>query len=243
MKKNIGAILGFFAVVVLVMPALNAQDEKKAEKKDVEKNKDDEKKPEPKTPVEKLVYGQKLVTKVKRLSEGSLFVEIQELDPKKVYDFNVWKNQQSVNLAKQQYSIQTQRDFKARFTAIQNYQKSLATFQQDVAKRQTQLYSTKELELRAGENAKYRTLYPPVEFDDQGFEKKWTKKELDERRDKTGLPGFAVETDALKAGQVVEVYLAKVAPAKKKKGPDEDLELAPNRPEYVMIVILPGGPR
>ena len=129
---------------------------------------------------------------------------------------------------------------------MQNYQRDVGTFQSEIAKRQTQLYSKRDLELRAGDMVKYRSLFPPIEFDDAGFEKKWTKKELDERRDKTGLPGFAVEADALKVDQTVEIYLAKVAPpakAAKKKGPDDDDLPMMNRPEYVMIVILPGGPR
>ncbi len=250
MKRSIGAVLGFLAVLILLMPASNAQDEKKEEKKEEKKadKKDDEKKKdEPKKAIEKLVFGQKMVTKIKRIGESrELFVEIQEIDQKKVYDFNSWKVKRQAELAKQQYTAQTTKDFKARFTALQNYQRDAGAFQGEIAKRQTQLYSKRELELRSVDMVKYRSIIPPIEFDDQGFEKKWTKKELEERRDKTGLPGFPVEADSLKVDQTVEVYLAKVAPPVKgkKKGPDDDdLGPMPYRPEFVMIVILPGGPR
>ena len=96
------------------------------------------------------------------------------------------------------------------------------------------------MDVRAAENVKVRSLFPPVEFTDEGFQKKWTKKELEARRDKTGLPGFPVELDALKSGQKIEIYMAKQAlPAKgaKKKGPNDDDPVI-GRLEFVMVVIL-----
>ena len=77
----------------------------------------------------------------------------------------------------------------------------------------------------------------PIEFDDQGFQKKWTKKEKEERKDKTGLVGYPSDFDAIKSGQYVDLYMAKVAPpTKKKKGPDD--EPVSDRKEFVMVVIV-----
>ena len=76
------------------------------------------------------------------------------------------------------------------------------------------------------------------------------KKELEERRDKTGLPGFPVDFDQLKSGQYVELYMVKPAPMKaqpkKKKGPDDDPPPETmGRPEFIMVVILsdPAAPK
>jgi hypothetical protein len=164
---------------------------------------------------------------------------------------------QQLAQATQQYNTgMASKDFKARITAQQNYAKAQATYQNDTYKFQVELakkdvYSTKPWDVRAHDEAKVRAMTPPVEFDDLGFEKKWTKKELEERRDKTGLPGFAVEFDQIKSGQYVEIYMAKVAPPakdkdqpKKKKGPDDDPvpPEAKARPEFMMIVILQQPP-
>ena len=84
-----------------------------------------------------------------------------------------------------------------------------------------------------------RALTPPIEFDDQGFQKKWTKKELEAKKDKTGLPGYPADFDALKSGQYVDIYMAKVAPpTKKKKAPDDEAPAAADRKEFVMMVIV-----
>jgi hypothetical protein len=254
---RIGLIIAFLALLTLILPSLPAQDGKKDgdknekkedpkqdEKKDADK-KDEAKKPEPKKAPEKLVYGTKLITKIVSISAESareISIELQERDPQKVFEYNKWHAQRTQQLARQQFDASRQTDFNARRNALLNYQRDLANFQVESSKRSNNLTSPKAMEIRAADNAKVRTLLLPIEFDDMGFQKKWTKKELDERRDKTGLPGFAVDFDALKQGQFVEVYLAKPAPAAKgqgkKKGPaDDDLPAVKNVQEYVMIVI------
>ncbi len=90
-------------------------------------------------------------------------------------------------------------------------------------------------------------MYPPVQYDDNGRLKKWTKKELETLKGSSKLPGYGSDFDMLKTGQFVEVYFAKPpAPAKdkgsaatkKKKGDDDPPEpMAMNRPEVVLIVI------
>ena len=99
--------------------------------------------------------------------------------------------------------------------------------------------------MRGGENAKVRSLILPVEFDDAGNPKKLSKKDLDERRDKSGLPGFPTEFDSIKPGQYVEIYMVKQVATKKdgkKKGPDDDdPPMTKTGQEYVLIVILTDG--
>jgi hypothetical protein len=233
------------------------KDEPKKDKDEPKKDDEKKKKDEPKK--EKLNYGQKFVTKVisANVEAREFTVETREIDQKKQYDVQVWQTQRNTQLAQQLAQANqalaqgmASKDFKARIAAQQNYAKAMANYERDVYNFKVELAkkdvtTVKPFDVRANDEAKVRSMNPPVEFDDQGFQKKWTKKELEERRDKTGLPGFAVEWDHVKAGQTVEIYLVK-APAppkdqpKKKKGPDDDPvpPEAKGRPEFIMIVIL-----
>jgi hypothetical protein len=276
--KRIGLMIGFLALLLVLLPSLTAQDEKKKdeaktekkdeakkdeakkdepkkddaakkdEKKDPEKKDDEKKKPESKkVEKEKLVYAAKFQTKIvsANAENGREFtIEVQEIDQKKVYDMNVWKAQRMGQLGQQAAQISTQKDPKARLTSMATYQRDMATYNIEVAKRSANLTTGKNMEVKASENAKVRITFPPVEFDDNGFQKKWTKKELEARRDKTGLPGYPADFDAIKSGQYIEIYLAKAAPApaktpaKKRAPDDDDPPVVTTRQEYVMIVIL-----
>jgi hypothetical protein len=259
--KKIGLFIGFLAVLAFMLPGLPAQDEKKKEaektdKKDPEKKdekKDPEKKDEKKDPEkksekkvepkkEKLVYGNKFYTKIlgfKGDSNRDLTIETQVIDEKKVQDMQNWSAQRQQQLGQQYAKAAMIQKIQDRINALNAWQKDSANYQQELAKRQSNVYSPRSMEVKAHETAKVRALTPPVEFDDLGVQKKWTKKDLEERKDKTGLPGFPVEFDALKSGQYVEIYMAKVAPmTKKKKGPDDDDPPAmKDRNEFVLIVI------
>jgi hypothetical protein len=273
--KRIGLMIGFLALLVLALPSLTAQNEKKdaaktdqkddakkdeakkdepkkeeakkdEPKKDDAKKDDEKKKAEPKkVDKEKLSYGA-VYQGVKIVSANAengrdLTIEVQELDPKKVYDLNVWKAQQLNSLAQQQFNMQKiqPKDVQGRVNAQANYAKAAAQYQIELAKRN--VYSPKNLDVKSAENAKVRIMYLPPEFDDAGAVKKFTKKEIEERKDKTGLPGFPADFDAVKSGQYIDIYMAKQAPAKaqpKKKGPDDDdVPVAQPRQEYVLIVI------
>lgn len=245
--KRIGLLLGLFAVTIFVLPTWTAQDVKKdAVKKDQDKadpeKKPDDKKPAKKPAPEKLVFSKKFATKVTSIGSSSreITVETYEPDPQKVQAFQTWVVQQQQTLAQQQFSALKQTNFSARANALASYQKAVYQFEiQAAQKGGINLMSVKPLELRAAENAKVRSMSLPIEFDDLGFQKKWTKKELDERRDNTGLPGFPVDFDAIKSGQLVEVYLAKQAPMAKgkKKGPDDDDPPMAKGQEFVLIII------
>src|SRR5258706_9966908 len=112
--KRIGLLIALFAGFLLMLPSMPAQDAKKdgdkAQKKDDEKKdeakkddkkapdkKDDEKKPaaKDKKQTEKMPpHGQVIRTKILSANGASnreFTVELQEVDPKKVYDLNVWK--------------------------------------------------------------------------------------------------------------------------------------------------------
>jgi hypothetical protein len=268
LMKRIGLLIALFAGLILVLPPITAQDGKKdadkAQKKDDEKSnkkddekkdpekKDDEKKEEKKKekkPIEKMpAYGQVIRTKILSVNGASnrdFTIELQEVDQKKVYDYNNWKAQRATQLAQQQFNASTQKDVNQRFQQLANYQRDLANFQIESAKRSTQIYSTKPLEVRGHEDAKVRTLFLPVQFDDQGFPKKWTEKEKREFRGETQIPGYPSDFDQIKSGQVIDLYLfKKPAPAKgekKKKGPDDDPVPMAAAPEFILLVILTEG--
>jgi hypothetical protein len=247
--KRLGLLIAFFAFLAFVMPTFTATGEKKEGEKDKDEKKEPEKKePEKKPPVEKFTYGEKVISKILSISPDSsrdITIERKEIDQKKVYENNLWSAQRMAQLAQQQAQAASQKDFKARAQQLANYQRDLANYQIELAKRQQNIYIGKPWDLRGAENAKARSMSLPVEFDDAGFIKKWTKKEIEERKDKTGLPGFSVDFAALKSGQYVEVYFPKAVPAKagpKKKGPDDDdPPIAKDRREYILVVILQEG--
>jgi hypothetical protein len=95
-------------------------------------------------------------------------------------------------------------------------------YQQRMA--QANVYSMKPVDVKATENCKVRTIFPPTQYDDAGNLKKWSKKELAELKANSKLPGFPAEFDLLKPGQWVEVYLAKPA---KEKGTSKDTKAMP----------------
>ena len=224
---------------------------KKDDAKDPEK-KEPEKKAKEKKPIEKMpAHGQVIRTKIISASGQSnreFTVELQEVDPKKVFDLNVWKTQQTNNLAQQQINIAkiSPKDLNGRANALNNYNRAMAQYQVDLAKRSTQIYTAKPLEVRAHEDAKVRTSFLPVQFDDQGFPKKWTEKDKKEFRGHTEIPGYPADFDAIKSGQVIDLYMfKKPAPAKdapkKKKGPDDDPAPMMTTPEFVLVVIIAEG--
>jgi hypothetical protein len=272
--KRIGFLIALFAGLILLLPPITAQDGKKdadsTQKKDEEKsekkdaankddkkdseNKDDEKKDKKdekkKKPIEKMpAYGQVIRTKILSVNGASnrdFTIELQEVDPKKVLDYNTWKAQRTAQLAQQQFNASTQKDLNQRIQQLANYQRDLANFQVESAKRSTQLTSTKPLEVRGHEDAKVRTLFLPVQFDDQGFPKKWTEKEKREFRGETQIPGYPSDFDQIKSGQFIDLYMfKKPAPAKgepkKKKGPDDDPMPMVGVPEFILVVIIAEG--
>lgn len=267
--KALGLMITVFALAVCLLPGLTAQekkaddakaekkDAKAADKKDTEKKdatkKDENKDPEKKTAEkktaekdekkkkaeeERVVYGQTVVTKIVSMrpeSAHEFSVEMKQLDPERVAAFQLWAQQQQFNLSRNpnpQALIQFQ---------IQMQQKQA-----------TDIYSNKVVDVRAVDGIKVRSMYPPQVFDDRGNVKKWTAKELAKLKGTSKLKGYPSDMDALKIGQIVELYFAKTTPpvktaaaglkgkalAKKKIDDDDDPAVAKMQPEVVMIVIL-----
>jgi pentapeptide MXKDX repeat protein len=233
---------------------------KKDEAKKDEPEKKKEKKEEPKK--EKLVYSEKYAGKILSVNGRELTIEKKEIDPKKYADAQAWLAQRyqqlSQPVAQAQLQVAQAKDVKGRASAMQNLAKAQATYSTEAYKVQVEMAkkdvtTAKSFDVRAHDDAKVRTMVLPVEFDDLGFEKKWTKKEIEERKDKTGLPGlFPTDFDQLKAGQYVDVYMAKAPPKdkdkdmpKKKKAPDDDVPEVKARPDFILIVIQqqPAAPK
>lgn len=107
---------------------------------------------------------------------------------------------------------------------------------------------SQDIDFQAADDMKVRCMFPPPAFDEKGNFKKYTPKELKELKGDSNLPGYEAGMDALKTGQTVKVYLAKMAPAKAKAAPvkekgkkDKDKEkddLDDNKPAIKMIVII-----
>jgi hypothetical protein len=93
----------------------------------------------------------------------------------------------------------------------------------------------KDVELVPADDLKVRTARPPLEYDDKGYPKKYTKDELKELKGDPRLPGYAADFDSVRNGQAVVAYLARkpvAAKAGKKDAPADD------KPLVTMVLIL-----
>jgi FtsZ-interacting cell division protein ZipA len=246
-------LIGFLALSLFLLPGLTAQEKKKkdtaADKADAEKPAKTAKKKE-----EKFEHGPVLKTKIVSMrpkSSHDFTIELSVPDPKQQAQMaqqqaqlQLWQMQQMQQLAMttnpQQYAQR-----------MQSYKVQLAQRQQQMARQQAQGfgYTKKPYDVRAVENCKVRIMYPPVQYDDNGKLKKWTKKELAALKGNSKLPGYESSFESLKVGQDVEVYLSKQYGSpkakwtggtrqKKKKADEDPPEPMPEqRPDIVMIVI------
>ena len=247
--------VSFLALLIVLLPNLGADDKKDAakpeakavDKKDAEKKEaakgdtknaeDKTKKKEPKKePEEKVVYGEKLTGKLRRLDANSaryFAIEVAEKDPKKVYQLDLWKASEVTRIMSSRPGNVQQ--------AAQRAQ-DMASFQLQLARKlSTEIYTKKDKELRAADQCKVRTAFPPVEFDLKGRQKTYTQKELNALKGTSKLPGYPAEFDQLAVGQVVTAYLAKTKTAGKKKNADDDDEVMA-KPDVVMILVVKEAP-
>jgi hypothetical protein len=243
------------ALIIAALPDLGAQDKKdapKADKKDGDKKdadkkdadkkdadktdakKTDEKKDAKKEPEDKVVYGQTLTAKLKRMDANSardFTIEVAQVDPVKVNMLNLWQMNEMARIMR---------------TDPRQRGAQMLLYQVNLARKNTEIYSYKDMDLRAADNCKVRALSPPIEFDDKGRQKVYTNKELTALKGNSKLPGYPADFDRLSAGQTVTVYFSKNkdlpkkdAAAPKKKNADDD---DPARPEAVMIVVVKEAP-
>jgi len=237
-------IFGILVVLALLVPswAQDAKDKPAKDKKDVVAK--DKKKTDPKVkakeehePEEKVSYGGTAIGKLKQMDANSqkdftLTVYGKEPDPGQQQALL----QQQQSLARLQFQLQTTKD---RNTFLSLQQQIAQTLTQ-IAQTKTKLFRTKEFdyELRAADNVKVRSNFPPTEYDDKGNLKRWTAKELKALKGHSKLPGYPAEYDALRPGQGIQVYLAKALPNKGPKGLKTDDAVETMRPEVVMILIV-----
>ena len=244
-------LVSIFTLIVLLLPHLGAQDKKGVLKDDLDKKeakkeddldkkdakKETDKKSDPKAVDEdKVNYGQKITARLKRMDANSardFAIELPQVDPQKVNQLNMWKMQEWQRIMTT--------DPRQRGQQMMQFQMQLAR------KQNTEIYTMKDFDLRASETCKVRAMFPPIEYDDKGRLKVWTKKELLALKGTSKLPGYPADFDRLNAGQIVTVYLAKTlqpmggAAAKKKKLDDDDDDIVA-RPEVVMIVLEQEAP-
>lgn len=263
MKAFTGLVVLFAATVLLLAP-LPAQDEAdakkdaaKAEKKEAEKKtdvkKDEEKKaeakkdekpdakkdePEPKAtsgkreakkadPLEEKILRETFVLRARigqtnAESGAGLSVELPFPYAPKIVAAQTWLRQQ-IQLGNRSYEV------------INQYKKKLN--------------EARQVEVKPGENIVVRTANPPIEYDAKGNLKRWTTREIAALKGASRLPGFPAQFDSVRPGQIVDLYVAKVAtgkrtardPKEKKMEDEEELTDYP-RPEVLMIVVLIEAP-
>lgn len=118
----------------------------------------------------------------------------------------------------------------------------------DAGTKSVELYTVqgwKKIDIAISDDLKVRRMNLPLDFDEKGRPKKYTKKEQDELRGSGAdrkLPGYQAEFDALKRDQVVEVHISTkmkpanyVAPKDKKERLEAEAEF--KKPQVTMIVI------
>ena len=95
----------------------------------------------------------------------------------------------------------------------------MAKYQVQLARKNNEVSSPKDMDLRAADNCKIRSQFPPTEFDDKGRPKVWKQKELSALKGNSKLRGYPADFDRLNVGQTVTAYLAKPAkaPAKRRR--------------------------
>lgn len=244
--RLLGISLLLTAFAIVASPGSDAQDakaqdpkadpakqddptKKKDDKKDDKKGKTDPKKDKkdpktdvkPKPPQEKLVYEKIVTAKIKKISTeapNDFTIEVVVPDPVKVAALQQWQYERLMAIAQ----AKPQDRFKLNFD-----------FQIELAKRQNDIYTTQDFDVRAVENVKVRTVDPPMEYDDKGFPKQWTPKELQALRGNSTLPGYPSTYEFVRSGQNVQVYLVRPKMVPRKKGEDPKEPIA----DVVMIVI------
>jgi hypothetical protein len=225
---------GILSAVLLILPLLAADDAKDAKKKDdakpaaqadkakpdakdakksdkTAKKDDKDKKAEKK---EKFVWGASFTGKLKEMDANSqkeftVEVQIQVPNPQGIQDYI---NAQAGWQRHKVEIIQAQRNNPVEMA------RQLAQYNQDIARAlpnhlaNTVKSHPLDVKVRAADNIRVRTWGPPLDYDEKGNVKKYTKKELKELKGPENLPGYKAEYEALHAGQVVTVYLARKEP-------------------------------
>jgi hypothetical protein len=154
-------------------------------------------------------------------------------------------------LANSQYDAQRRIEMAAIRNNPAEKQKQFVAHLYEMKKRERDMYkkSAKNYDLVGEEEIKVRTMVLPINYDEKGKPKKYTKKELAEMKGPNKkLPGYTAEFDSLHKDQKVRVYLAKqkkkTRPKNKDKEKDKekDKDSLDDRLPVVMVVILEEPP-
>lgn len=255
--RPFAAILVLFGISALVLPGLTAQnkddakkDAKEVEKKDAKDDKkgeekkgddkkgDDQKKTDaPKKSSKKTVDPEE--QKILKNSMPRVRARIQNMDPNSSGEFTVqlpFRYAPKQKAAYQWYQQQLQLKSPP-YAAMQELQKRLG--------------ESNMVEVRTGTGMKVRTMFFPMEYDDKGNLKRPTTKQIAAMKGNSILPGYPAQFEALKTGQIVDIYFAKEPAAKKtppprdkkKKVLDDDLDDPLLKPEALMVVVVFEAPQ
>lgn len=247
--KPLAAGLFLFALSAFLLPGLTAQD-KADDKKDVEKkDAKDEKKDDDKKADDK-----KDTKKEETAKKKSKYTDPEE---EKILTGTVTMRARIQNMdanSAGEFAVQLPYAFPAKIKATRAWYAQLVqskavtqeTYNQYVQKMQ----QANIIDVRTGQGMKVRTMFPPLEFDLKGNVKRWTQKEIAAARAGSKLPGLPAQFDALKAGQIVDLYVAKLPATKKtakdkKKNllDDDPLEDPALKPEVLMVVVIVEAPQ
>lgn len=243
--KRFAAGLFLFAISAFLLPGLTAQDKADDKKGVANKDAKDENKDQKKDDLPK---------KTSKTSGKSKSVDPEEEKLLKETVRILARIQNMDANSSGEFSVELTQPFPAKIRATQAWYAQLVqakavtqeTWNQYVQKmRQSNI-----IDVRTGQGMKVRTAFPPLEFDLKGNVKRWTQKEIAAAKAGSKLPGFPAQFDALKAGQIVELYVAKIpakksaAKDKKKNALDDDpLEDPALKPEILMVLVLREAPQ
>jgi hypothetical protein len=220
-----------------------ADDKKDVEKKDAkDEKKGDEKKGDDKTDEKK---------DSKKEEAAKKKVKYSDPEEEKILTGTVTMRARIQNMdanSAGEFSVQLPYAFPAKIKATQAWYAQLlqakSVTQETYNQYRQKMSQANVIDVRTGQGMKVRTMFPPLEFDLKGNVKRWTQKEIATARAGSKLPGLPAQFDALKAGQIVDLYVAKTpvkktAAAKdKKKNLDDDLDDPSLKPEVLMVVVI-----
>ena len=244
--RPLGALLMVFALTALLLPGLTAQDKDDA-KKDIEKKdakddkKGDDKKDQKKDDTPKKTSKAKNIDpEEEKILQGTLppvRARIQNMDPNSSGEF----------------TVQLPYPFPAKIAAANQWRMQQLQLKsppyQVMVDYKKKLGEANTVDVRAGQGMKVRTMFFPMEYDAKGNLKRPTAKEIAAMKGNSKLPGFPAQFDALKTGQIVNLYFAKIpakktaANEKKKKNLDDDIDDMALKPEALMVVVIIEAPQ
>jgi hypothetical protein len=258
--KPFAAVVFLFAVAVLALPELTAQnkdDDKKVEKKDA---KDEKKAVDKKGDVKK--DEKKEEKKDDKKEEKSKSGKAKTIDPEEEKLLNpkeTFKLRARIQMmdpnTSGEFTVQLPYPYPAKMATIRQWYAQQIQLKTPIIGIMTEykqkMSQANQIDVRTGANMKVRTAFPPVEYDAKGNLKRWTPKEIAALRGGTRLPGYPAQMDALRTGQIVDLYCA-VVPAKKttakearekKKMVDDDPDDSLLKPEVLMVVVVLEAPQ